>query len=442
MNAGARPAGGAIEAGANPFSLRAVLALVVFGALVFLALLWMIATGTGMGSTNDGGEHVEGRGLNGYAALASLLERRGHMVRRSRNEGAFQKNGLLVLTPPLFTSPDAVDKAIAAHRSWGPTLLVLPKWMAVPAKPAQVPGAKPGWVVIGGALSPAWGNDVPALGNLDLKVEKVPASKAGWVGFGRAGRLPDRRGVQTLSSGRIVPIVRDGRGQALAGYLDDGSAFADLSAAAGREPEHENETDYWPVVVVAEPDLLDNFGMADKDRALAALSLVRAATGGEALPIVFDMTLNGHARSANLLTLAFTPPFLAATLCLLLAALAAGWRAFLRFGPARRPDRAIAFGKRALVANSAGLIRRAKRLHLLGGPYADRARERIVQALALPREADPGRTDAAIDKALAARATGAISFSETTARLRKARAPHDLIRAALDLHALERTLIR
>ena len=40
---------------------------------------------TGRG-TNDGGAHVGGRGLNGFAAVAQLLERRGWQVERSRSE--------------------------------------------------------------------------------------------------------------------------------------------------------------------------------------------------------------------------------------------------------------------------------------------------------------------------------------------------------------------
>ena len=181
--------------------------------------------------------------------------------------------------------------------------------------------------------------------------------------------------------------------------------------------------------------------MRDQANARLAERLVHAATGGAQI-VNFDLTLNGFTRALNLLTLAFTPPFLAATLCLLLAAVATGWRAFLRFGPPRAGVRAIAFGKQALVSNAAGLIRRSRRLHLITTPYATRARERLVQALALPRLADVAATEAAIDRALAARAPEATPFSAIAARLRAAHSPHDIIKAAQDLHALERTLIR
>ena len=188
----------------------------------------------------------------------------------------------------------------------------------------------------------------------------------------------------------MIALVRDGNGQMLAGYLDDLGTYPTLDADAGVSADKADDESLHPLVIVAEPDLLDNYGLADRERALLALDLIDSAMEAKRLAVSFDLTLNGFARSANLLTLAFTPPFLAATLCLLIAALAVGWRAFLRFGPPRQGTRAIAFGKRALIANAAGLIRRTRRLHLVAAPYADHARERLARALALPRLADRG----------------------------------------------------
>lgn len=432
-----------MSASGDPFSRRMALILVGFGSLVFLAVLFLSAFDTS-GETNDGGGHAGASGINGYAAFADLAEWRGYRVRRSRSEAVFDREGLLVLTPPHMADPETIASAIDRHRAHGPTIVVLPKWIGVDA--TAIPGvteAKQGWVILSGAISPPWADKVSSLGDLDVDAEQLDSRQAGWKGFGRAGRLPDARAVQTLSSGRIVSIVRDARGQSLAGYLDDGSANSDLLVAAGlapqrnRFPMHRGE-----VIVVAEPDLLNNWGMADQGRAMAALSLLNAATGGERMPVNFDLTLNGLGRSANLLALAFTPPFLAATLCLIMAALVIGLRAFVRFGPPLRPERAIAFGKQALVANSAGLVLRAKRFHLLGTPYVERARSRLVTALALPRTLDNADADAAIDRAAASRGEGAEAFSGAAARLLAAREPHQLVRAALELHALERKLVR
>ena len=56
--------------------------------------------------------------------------------------------------------------------------------------------------------------------------------------------------------------------------------------------------------------------------------------------------------------------------------------------------------------------------------------------------ADAAATEAAIDRALAARAPDAAPFSQIAGRLRAARRAPDIVRAAQDLHALERTLLR
>ncbi len=429
------------ESSAGPFNPRAVLALLVLGGALFVALLWLIGSGAGSGSANNGGAHAGGKGLNGFAAFADLLERRGYAVSRSRSEGRLDDPGLLVLTPPHFSEAKEIEAVIAKRRMIGPTLLVLPKWMAVPAPPALAGNAaKKGWVYLSDARPPMWGDLVASIGKLDLRVEQRPGEGSRWGGLGLGGRLPDPGAVQSMTSGGLVALVRDGNAQMLAGYLDDTGTYPVLDDLAGVNPANAQDEGMFPLVIVAEPDLLDNYGMADAARARLALGLVSAAMEGKHLPVTFDLTFNGLGRSANLLTLAFTPPFLAATLCLLIAALATGWRALLRFGPPRRAARAIAFGKASLIANAAGLIRRTRRFHLVSGPYADQVRERLARALALPRSADHAATEKLIDRAVAGRMAADNAFSTLAARLRAARREADIVRAAQNLHSLERTL--
>lgn len=424
----------------NPFSRRMALMLVLFGAGVFVLLLWMVGAGMASGTTNDGGGHAGGRGLNGYAALAGYLEKRGYTVRRSRSAGALDDPGLLVLTPPAQAKGEALAKIVAARREIGPTLVVTPKWIGAPA-PAGTAGAKKGWTLLLGTDSPKW------QGFLDDVGVAIGPMKGGWHGAGAAGTLPKPETVLSGQGARLVPLVIGADGRVLAAYIDDGfypmlARLALSPSAVAHNDDDDEDVISHPVIVVFEPDLLDNWGMARRENALLADRLFAAAVGDTGRGVSFDLTQNGLAASPNLLTLAFTPPFLAATLCLLLAALAAGWRAFLRFGPPRRTARAIAFGKRTLVANAAGLIRRSRRLHLTSRPYADAARERLVRALALPRLADAEATEAAIDRALAARAPDAPLFSATAARLRASRRADDMVKAAQDLHSLERTLTR
>ena len=431
-----------VAVGSNPFNPRAVLALVLFGAVVFVAMLWMIGSGMTSRPENTADAHAGSKGLTGYAGLVRLLEAQGRTVTRARNENALQGEGLVILTPPHWTDTKRLAKLVEERRYVGPTIVILPKWSEMPAEMValgQGAKAQKGWVVLGDAESPEWGKNFEPQA-LSPKIEKRSADRPSWRGLGLSGWLPDKR-VQTVSAPRMVSLVSDSAGGDLAGYLDDEGYYPDLAAAAEVERLGENEGLY-PVIIVAEPDLMNNFAMADRTRAMLALELVSLASAGERVPVTFDLTLNGFKTTPNLLTLAFKPPFVAATFCLLLAALIAGWRAFRRYGPPLVEGRAIAFGKRALVSNSAGLVRRAGRLHLLATPYAALVRDRLARQLSLPRHIDAEAAELAIDRALAARNAEAMPFSIAASRMRAARRPMDLVRAARTLYALERTLKR
>lgn len=422
---------------ASPFSLRTVLALVIGGTALFVALLWMIGAGLTGGPTNDGGAHGGSKGLAGYAALADLLGRQDWQVRMAQSPAMLDDPGLLVLTPPQGASGKELTQIVAARRRIGPTLIVTPKWIAAPLG-EQAPGGQRGWVSIINVAPPEWKGF-----HDELAVDMARLPGGGWRANGAAGRLPDERFVLSGKGDGLVPLVAGSDGRVLAGYLADGGSYLGLDALAleGSTAEAQDRG-VFPVVFVFEPDLIDNWAMARPEPALYALRLFAAAGTGAPRSVTFDLTLNGFKRSANLLTLAFTPPFLAATLCLLLAAVGLGWRGFMRFGPARAGGPAMAFGKRQLVANAGGIVRRSGRLHLLAAPYAALVRERLARGLALPREADAAATEAAIDRVLAARAPGDPPFSRLAEALRTARRPAELLRAAQALHALERKLAR
>ena len=116
------------------------------------------------------------------------------------------------------------------------------------------------------------------------------------------------------------------------------------------------------------------------------------------------------------------------------------WRAFHRFGPALQSGPEIANGKAALVANAAGLIRRTGRVHLVATPYADAVRDRLVQALGLPRGQSAEAIEKLIDAAQDRRSLAGPRFSAAAAHLRAARKPHDLTRRAAVVHQIEKDL--
>jgi hypothetical protein len=414
--------------------------MLLFGAAVFVALLYLIGKDAG-GDEPDGrpGGHALGRGLDGYAAFSRFLDKRGMKVKRIYVQGQLNQPGLLILTPPHFTDPKVLAQLVEDRRYAGPTIVILPKWLAMPARLFDRK-AKPGWVLLASTELPDW----PGFAD-DVTISLNQMAGGEWHGAGSQGKLPNTAAVLSGSGDHLIPLVAGTSDERiLAAYINDGGNYPSLADLAdGSYPGTGENADRHPLILVFEPDLFNNYGMANATNAQLADQIVRAAVGdSENQSVSFDLTLNGFANPTNLLTLAFEPPFLAATLALMIAALAVGWRAFNRFGPPRLAGQAIAFGKRALVGNAAGLVQRARRLHLLGAPYADAARDRLVKALALPPRNNAAASEEAIDRALAVRDPSRSPFSEVAARLRGARRLSDILRAAQELHAIERTLKR
>jgi hypothetical protein len=418
------------------FSRGTMLGMVLIGALTFVGMLFWL--GNNGGPANNGGGHAGGRGLNGFAGLAAMLDADGLEVRRARSKAGLKGEGLLILTPPANAKGSEIEEIVSAHRTAGPTMVIAPKWAA--AQIARNPNAKRGWTKIVGTAAPEW----PGFRD-DVSVGFGKRPARGWQGGGAKGRLPRDKQVLSGEGTGLVPLVTSGDGRVLAAFDEGKGDYPALHAFAGvsrkaQNAANENDAQIYPLILVFEPDLLDNWGLADQATGMIARKLVLAAAGGPDEPVTFDLTLNGLGAARNLLTLAFEPPFLAATLCLIMAMAAIGWRAFNRFGPAWQPEREIALGKTMLVRNSAGMVRRAGRLHLIARPYADAARERLMLVLGLPRGRASGETDAAIDQAQARRGIAGAQFSQFSSRLSAAKRTDDVVRMAADLQRIEKEL--
>jgi hypothetical protein len=212
--------------------------------------------------------------------------------------------------------------------------------------------------------------------------------------------------LQTVGSPGIKPIVTDRSGRAVLVQL-------------GEEP----------LYLLADPDLLSNRGMADRRQAAAALAMLDFLNSTDAESIVFDVTLNGLGQTRSPLKLMFDPPFLAATLAIAAALLLAGLQSVARFGAPRRPERAIAFGKAALIDNSAALVRQARREAALGGRYAEMIREKAMAVFAVPARL---RDSAVVD--YLDQLGGRSSFSALAATAEQARSREELLAAAQALH--------
>lgn len=428
-------------AAASPFSRTSLLGLVVVGVLAFGAMLYGFSSGDSLINADGNRGHGASKSLIGYYGMAQTLRERGYDVSLSRNQAGSQEASLLVITPEIISDWEEVTALVERHRYYGPTLIILPKWFATGGDDLQR-----GWV----RLIEAYPFKQEIAG-VKIETEIADAERRSGslrTGFGTLSEAPER--LAMLAGDGLHPMVRDSvTGKTVVGYVDDGIGFDWLdrltaynARPAGRSADDEaleagaddQDTDYeyvFPVVIAVDADLFNNKGFADRATALHAMEIVDALDEGQGDPVVFDLTANGLGQADNLLTLALRPPFLAATLCFLAAALLIGWSAFTRFAPPMLAARAIDFGKETLVRNSAATMRLLKREHLLRAPYAKLIRRSAMRRLGLLSLADSDAVDARLD---AQTPPDIEPFSVRYQRLLAAKKPDDIAAASAALH--------
>jgi hypothetical protein len=223
--------------------------------------------------------------------------------------------------------------------------------------------------------------------------------------------------LQVLEGEDLEPLIVDQEGRII---------LAELDLA------RYDDDDYRPIMILSDPDLLNTYALHDLNGAKLAMAVLDQARPRKDSPIFFDVTLNGYERGRNLWKLAFEPPFLAATLCALVAGLLMGVHAAVRFGPARREERAIGMGKRALADNQAGLIRMAKREPRMAMPYLKLIRDRTAKSVGTGQVAEDADLERLLDR-LGRRRTE-LKITELSAEARQVADPAGLMRLARRLH--------
>lgn len=377
------------QANAAPFTARAIIIALAVVVVGFLSYLLLSAYAPDFRSERDGGAHALSPAAVGFSGAAELIRLTQGSVGLVRRENGLRDPGLLILTVAPST-PAARVKAILDARDSAITLIVLPKWMTVRL------AANPAWVRAIGM----WDSD-HALRPLDGIVEAQLVD-------GPEGGLRSIVGkdLQTIAE------TPDGR---------------PLLVQVGQST----------TVILADPDALNNQALKTRSGAEQAMALLKPITV-EGQQTRFDLTLMGFGANPNLLKLAFEPPFLPLTLCLLFAALLAGLHTARRFGPPAREGRKVAFGKRAIAENGAALLRLAKRRHLTGERYVALTREAVATASGAPA----GLTGEALDKYLGKLSGEGERFTALAARAESAPDTARLLAAARALHLWRRTVTR
>ena len=354
------------------FNQRGLTILIAFGLVCAVLFALLTAYAPTLDKGRNGGAHGLSISGTGYSAIVALTAAAGDDGRVGRDERVLAQAGLLVLTPEMNVDGEEVARLVR-ERQGAPVLLVLPKWRTVvqPLRPGWVdrvtqvpPGTmpmlrylQPEVIVAGDVIKPGAALNNAEVPGMELRAPKlVPRSLTG-----------------------MDPVLTDAAGHIVLGWNAKHNLY-----------------------VLAEPDLINNQGVRDLTAARGAVELLAMVGAGRPGGVVFDVTLNGFGRGRSLIRNAFEPPFLALTLSLLTAAALACWYGLVRFGAPQAEGRAIAFGKRALVDNTAGLIRMAGREAGMAPRYAAVMRERAAVRLHAPG----GLSTAALDDWLAQRGGG------------------------------------
>lgn len=407
------------ESASAGFSPRAILVLVLVGVAACAGLAVLSVYASDLRGGIDGRAHALSSSAIGFRGTTIMLKAMDVPVvisralpdRYSGDEAAEQPIPLLVLTPAASTEPDDLK----AFPSGAPKLIVLPKWATAP-EPQH-----PGFVR-------KVGLDKPAIKQVAVLLSAYAKST---IIEHRAGvsRPALRDGGPPYGRGTYLPLAQIDRFQTIRGEGWDPALIDEtgriLLARSKRSPE---------VFVLADPDLLNNQGLARRDNARAGMAILQTLRGDS---VMFDVTLNGFVRDRSLGRLMLEPPWLAATLCGVAAALLMGLQALVRFGPPPLGGRAIALGPAALIDNSAGLVRMARKEAALAPQYLELCKAAVARGVG--RDGKDGAAEAWITEL--ARRRGLASPAELSAQAAAATTRADLLRLGRELHRWRREMI-
>jgi hypothetical protein len=352
----------------STFKPATMLLITAIGVLAFIAMLVLGAYAPDLRSGHNGGSHALSTGATGFSGLVRLAEERQLHPVIVRSVADLKNENLAVITP----DDGSTDlSAVLGARGSRATLIVLPKWSTM-ADPTHA-----GWVRVL-ALLPETNPARTLFPAHPLEIAREKGHGEALVNVDSSApadlRFLAPAVVQTMSGKNLQPLITTAKGKIVLGRVGNGNLY-----------------------VLSDPDLINNHGMGDERQARAALALLDYLNSTDSDGVLFDVTANWLGRSKSPLKLAFDPPFLGVTLTIFVAMLLAGWQALNRFGPIRRRERALAFGKQALVDNSAALIRKAGREAHLGSRYVDVIRERSIALFRLPATLDPEQLAARLE---------------------------------------------
>lgn len=348
-----------MSASAPPlFSARLIAGWLAAAALTFAASFYfMTRDNSAPHRLDDVAPSIYSKSALGYAALYHALPALG--IPAGVNTAA--TGSPLGAAVVVIAEPDR-DEQTLAHvravlRDARAVLLVLPKRRGT-ADPNRLD-----WLAKDALLPLGETRRVLALVDDGATVERSGYA-ATWAARPPFTGVPSLHQPQLMHSDSVAPLLASRNG-ILAGGVRGGAAH---------------------VVVLADPDLLDNHGITRGDNARLAVALLRELRGASGERVVFDEVVHGYvSRPFSALRLLFVFPFVLVTAQLALAAVLLVWSAVGRFGMPKPREPALPLGKQSLIDTGSRLLERAGALRFLADRYADAVLRETARALNAPR---------------------------------------------------------
>lgn len=341
------------------FSARLIAGWLAGAALALAGSFFLLTRSTGpAGGSDQLRPTIYSTSALGYAALYHTLSRLDIPVAEGRASQASLNGGAVVV----IAEPDRDERALAhvraALREVPALVLVLPKRRGVAAP------NRPDRLVHDELLPAADVGTILALADSGATLTR-PAGAGPW--YAKTPLPP------------IAPVLRSAQ-------LVRSLLMRPLLAAPEGILIGEIDRDDRRLIVISDPDILENHGLARGDNAIAAATVMRTLRAGRSGRVVFDEAVHGFvSRRLGAFGLLLGFPFVLVTLQIAIAGALLIWAGSGRFGApvARAP--ALAAGKASLIESGARLLEYAGAPASLTARYREAIERDVAQRLQAPR---------------------------------------------------------
>jgi hypothetical protein len=336
------------------FSRKLMLGWIAGAVVIFAASMYLMGAKEHEGPDGTGASTFS-RSAIGHAGIFDVLQRLDIPVIKSSSNplDRLGKGGVLVLAEPRASlrQDDLISK-LKAER----VLLVLPKWFGLPS------GQHPGWVRQ--VRERATSDPSSVVGLVASRMEVVREDGPVLWTTNELDLRPDVVNPTQLMRGTgLRPVIAGDKGM-LVGELVE-----------------RNRT----VLVLSDPDVISNHGLAREGNAALAVALVKRLRGANGT-VVFDESIHGYTAPAeNPFALLFRFPFVIATVQGLIAVGLLLWATLGRFGAPQSAPPPLSAGRAGLLQNMAKLIEFTGHQQVMIRRYVEETLRHVARQLHAPR---------------------------------------------------------